>query len=175
MGRWRCCGRTGGAILEGVFGEFLALEASGWKGSRGSALARDPRRVGYYRRWVEEAAARGALAIRALTVGGRAVAMQLGLVHRGTYYLPKVAYDEALSAVSPGQLLLGEVLAECRAGGLAELDFLGPEMAWKRDWGPELRPHDWLYLYRPSLAGWALHTLRHRLRPLVKEALRWPS
>jgi CelD/BcsL family acetyltransferase involved in cellulose biosynthesis len=161
--------------LDGTFRAFLVLEASGWKGSQGSALARDPRRVGFYRRWVEEAAARGALAIRALTVGSRAVAMQLGLVHRGTYYLPKVAYDEALSAVSPGQLLLGEVLAECRAGGLAELDFLGPEMEWKRDWGPELRPHDWLYLYRPTLAGRTLHALRHHLRPMVKEALRWRS
>jgi CelD/BcsL family acetyltransferase involved in cellulose biosynthesis len=176
--------------VERTFREFLALEASGWKGREGSALALDERRAGFYRRWVEEAAERGALALRALTLGGRPVAMHLGLVHRGTYFLPKTAYDEALSAVSPGQLLHGEVLAECWARGLAELDFLGPDMAWKRDWGPEQRPHDWLYVYRPTPAGRTLHALRHRMRPFVKrlrrfveglrplveeEALRWRS
>lgn len=165
----------GSGDLEGVFQEFLTLEASGWKGRQGTALARSERLAGFYRRWVREAAGRGALAIRALTLDGRAVAMHLGLVHRETYYLPKTAYDEALGSVSPGQLLHGEVLAECRARGLEELDFLGPDMEWKRDWGPEHRPHDWLYLYRPSLAGRALHAIRHRLRPTVKEVLRWRS
>lgn len=163
----------GGGDLEGTLREFLALEASGWKGRAGSALALDPRLAGFYRRWAQEAAARGALAIRSLTLDGRAVATHLGLVHRGTYYLPKTAYDEALSAVSPGQLLHGEVLAECAALGLRELDFLGPDMEWKRDWGPAHRPHDWLYLYRPSPRGRVLHALRHRLRPMVKEVLRW--
>ena len=46
-------------------------------------------------------------------------------------------------------------------------------MPWKRDWDPEHVPHDWLYVYRPSFAGRAMHTLKHRVRPAVKEALAW--
>ena len=65
------------------------------------------------------------------------------------------------------------MVAECEARGLAELDFLGPDMEWKRDWAPHHRPHDWLYVYRPSLAGHAMHTLKHRVRPTVKGALSW--
>jgi CelD/BcsL family acetyltransferase involved in cellulose biosynthesis len=122
---------------------------------------------------VGEAARRGTLAIRALTVGGRPAAVHLGLSQGGVYFLVKTAYDERLGATSPGQLLHREVVAECQARGLRELDFLGPDMEWKRDWAPAHRPHDWLYLYRPSPAGRALHALRHRLRPAVKEALRW--
>ena len=57
--------------------------------------------------------------------------------------------------------------------GLAGFDFLGPDMPWKRDWEPEHAPHDWLYVYRPSLAGRAVHTLKHRVRPGVKEVLSW--
>jgi CelD/BcsL family acetyltransferase involved in cellulose biosynthesis len=159
--------------VEGALEAFLALEAAGWKGRGGTAVAREPRLAGFYRAWAAEAAARGALAIRALTLGGRPVAMHLGLVHRGVYYLPKTAYDEALGAVSPGQLLQREVVAECEARGLAEFDFLGPDMEWKRDWAPAHRSHDWLYVYRPSLAGRALHALKHRLRPAAKEVLRW--
>jgi CelD/BcsL family acetyltransferase involved in cellulose biosynthesis len=166
----RVDGRDG---LDTALGEFLALESSGWKGARGSAVALDPRLVRFYTRIARDAADRGGLAIRALTLDGRAIAFDLGLVHRGTFYLPKTAYDEELGAASPGQLLQREVLAECEARSLERFDFLGPDMAWKRDWEPEHATHDWLYVYRPSFAGRAMHTLKHRVRPAVKEALSW--
>lgn len=165
--------RTDGGDVEGALAELLALEASGWKGERGSAIALDPALVRFYSRMAHDAAARGGLAIRALLLDGRPVAVHLGLVHRGTFYLPKTAYDERLGAVSPGHLLQREVLAECEARDLAGFDFLGPDMEWKRDWAPDHATHDWLYVYRPSLAGRAMHTLKHRARPLVKEALAW--
>jgi CelD/BcsL family acetyltransferase involved in cellulose biosynthesis len=129
--------------------------------------------VRFYEGIARDAAARGTLAIRALTLDGRPVAMHLGIVHRGVYHLPKTAYDESLGAVSPGQLLQREVLAECEARGLAGFDFLGPDMEWKRDWEPEHAPHDWLYVYRPSPVGRAMHALKHRVRPAVKEVLSW--
>jgi CelD/BcsL family acetyltransferase involved in cellulose biosynthesis len=166
--------RTGGLDrLDVALGEFLALEGAGWKGERGTAIGRDPRLVAFYARIVRDAAARGALAIRTLRLDGRAVAVHLGLVHAGAFHLPKTAYDEALGAVSPGQLLQHEVLSECEARGLTAFEFLGPDMPWKRDWEPEHVPHDWLYVYRPSFAGRAMHTLKHRVRPAVKEALAW--
>jgi len=159
--------------LDVALGEFLALEAAGWKGERGTAVGRDARLVSFYARIARDAAARGALALRTLTLDGRAIAVHLGLVHAGAYHLPKTAYDEGLGAVSPGQLLQREVLAECEARRLAAFEFLGPDMPWKRDWAPEHVAHDWLYVYRPSFAGRAMHTLKHRLRPAVKEALEW--
>jgi CelD/BcsL family acetyltransferase involved in cellulose biosynthesis len=163
----------GGAEVDSALREFLELEASGWKGERGSAIALDPALVRFYSRIAHDAAARGALAIRALLLDGRAVAVHVGIVHRGVYYLPKTAYDERLGSFSPGQLLQREVLAECEARGLAGFDFLGPDMEWKRDWEPSHEPHDWLYVYRPSLAGRAMHGLKHRVRPVVKEVLAW--
>ncbi len=159
--------------VDGALGEFLALEARGWKGAHGTAISLDRALVGFYARMARDAARRGALAVRVLRLDGRAVAVHLGLVHRGVYYLPKTAYDEALGHASPGQLLQREVLAECEASGLSGFDFLGPDMEWKRDWAPSHAPHDWLYVYRPSLPGSVMHSLRHRVRPVVKEALAW--
>jgi CelD/BcsL family acetyltransferase involved in cellulose biosynthesis len=159
--------------VEAFLGQFFALEAAGWKGARGTAIAGDPRLVAFYRGVAHAAAREGWLALRALEVSGRPVAMHFGLLHRGVYSFPKPAYDEALAACSPGQLLFREVLAECEARGLRELDFLGPDMPWKQDWVPELRPHDWLYVYRPGLKGAALHALRHRVRPIAREVLSW--
>jgi CelD/BcsL family acetyltransferase involved in cellulose biosynthesis len=159
--------------VDAAVADFLALEASGWKGEGGTAIALDPVLVRFYGRIARDAAARGALAIRALTLDGRPIAIHFGLVHRGSYFLPKTAYDESLASMSPGQLLQREVLAECEARGLALFDFLGPDMPWKRDWEPEHAPHDWLYVYRPTVAGRSLHALRHRVRPAVKEVLSW--
>jgi CelD/BcsL family acetyltransferase involved in cellulose biosynthesis len=159
--------------VDAALAEFLALEASGWKGASGSAIALDPAAAAFYARLARDAARRGALAMRLLTLDGRAVAAHLGILHRGVYYLPKTGYDEALGAASPGQLLQREVLAECEARGLSRFDFLGPDMAWTRDWAPRHAPHDWLYVYRPSLAGRLVHSLKHRVRPFVKEVLAW--
>ncbi len=152
---------------------FFALEAAGWKGDRGTAIAQDEETLAFYRGLARVASREGWLALRALELDGRAVAMHFGLVHRGAYGLLKPAYDEGLATCSPGQLLVREVLAECDALGLAEFDFLGPDMAWKRDWQPAFRPHDWLYVYRPGLAGLALHALKHRVKPAAKEVLSW--
>jgi CelD/BcsL family acetyltransferase involved in cellulose biosynthesis len=152
---------------------FLALEAAGWKGRRGTAIAGDPRLVSFYSSIARSAAEGRWVALRALEMGGRPAAMHFGLAYRGTYYLPKPAYDETLAPCSPGQLLFAEVVAECEARGFHEVDFLGPDMPWKREWAPQHRPHDWLYVYRPGLPGRTLHTLRHRVRPLAREVLRW--
>jgi CelD/BcsL family acetyltransferase involved in cellulose biosynthesis len=159
--------------LEAALGRFFALEAAGWKGRRGTAIRADPRLVSFYGAVARAAAAGGWLALRELTLDGRSVAMHFGLEYGGTYYLPKPAYDEDLAPCSPGQLLFREVLADASARRLAAVDFLGPDMPWKRDWAPRLRPHDWLYVYRPGLAGRALHAVRHRLRPIAKEVRSW--
>ena len=159
--------------LEPALERFFRLEAAGWKGRRGTAIAADRRLVTFYASIARAAASGGWLALRELTLDGRPAAMHFGLAYRGTYSLPKPAYDEALGVCSPGQLLVREVLAESRARGLEALDFLGPDMPWKRDWAPRFRAHDWLYVYRPGLAGWVLHAVKHRLRPLAKEVIAW--
>ncbi len=162
-----------GEDVEPFLEQFLALEAAGWKGARGTAIAHDARTAAFYRGLAHAAAREGWLALRALDVGGRPIAMHFGLLHRGVYSLPKPAYDESLASCSPGQLLFREVLAEAEGRGLRELDFLGPDMPWKRDWAPAIRPHDWLYVYRPGLVGGAQHAFKHRLKPLAKEVLSW--
>ncbi len=159
--------------VDAALADFMALESSGWKRERGTAIALDPALVRFYTRVARDASARGGLAMRALLLDGHAIAVHLGLVHRGVYHLQRTAYDERLAPFSPGQLLQREVLAECEALGLVRFDFLGPDMEWKRDWAPAHVAHDWLYVYRPSLAGRAMHALRHRVRPRVKEALAW--
>jgi hypothetical protein len=83
--------------------DFLAIEASGWKGRRGTALAsRQATRA------FAEAAFVGpmpAVLFERLSLDGRPIAMNLNLVSGGVSYTAKTAYDEAFAAFSPGMLL----------------------------------------------------------------------
>jgi CelD/BcsL family acetyltransferase involved in cellulose biosynthesis len=163
----------GGPALQRQLEEGLRLEARGWKGNAGTAILQDPATLGFYVGLAQHAAARGMLRLWVMRLDGRAIAFHFALEHGGRYLLLKPAYDEALGACSPGQLLMQDVLADCVRRGLREFDFLGPDMPWKRDWTTEVRPHAWLYAFR-GWRGRALHALKFRMAPIAKEMLtRW--
>jgi CelD/BcsL family acetyltransferase involved in cellulose biosynthesis len=82
--------------------EFMRLEASGWKGRGGTALAADPAHAAFFREVCAAFAARGRLQLLRLGTPDRAVAMQCNLIAGGTLFCFKVAYDETLARWSPG-------------------------------------------------------------------------
>lgn len=90
--------------------EFLALEASGWKGRAGSALIqRGAAAVTRVRGIVAGLAREGLVTIMVLRLNGRAAASQIVLRCGSTAYTWKCAYDEALRAHAPGVLLMEDV------------------------------------------------------------------
>ncbi len=147
---------TGGAGLDAFLEQGFSLEAAGWKGKAGTAIACHPATRAFYRSLARSAERLGWLALYGLFCGERLAAFQFGLRDGGRYYLPKPAYDESLGSCSPGQLLMAEVLERSRAQGLAELDFLGPSMPWKRDWTDRERSHHWHWIHAPTPRGQAL-------------------
>lgn len=84
---------------------FLELEASGWKGRDGTALAAREADRAFLRDAATEAHRRGRLMLLALRVGGRPVAMKLNWMAGDGGFAFKIAYDEAWAAYSPGLLL----------------------------------------------------------------------
>ncbi len=85
--------------------DFLQLEAAGWKGERGSALASSESGRSFFRRAALAAAGRGRLMMLALNVGGRPVAMKCNLIAGEGSFAFKIAYDESYARYSPGTLL----------------------------------------------------------------------
>jgi CelD/BcsL family acetyltransferase involved in cellulose biosynthesis len=154
---------------------FYALERAGWKGSANTAIAQDTRTLAFYDTVARTAERFGYLSLYTLECGGRAVAMQYGLMERGRYFVLKTAYDEAFRECSPGQLITLEILRDLIERDCAELDFLGLPMDWKRDWAPKLRPHANWYVFRGPL-GFAAHLVQARARRLAGVTLRkWRS
>lgn len=147
---------------------FIELEASGWKGKIGGAIARNSRAVQFYHQALKEAAQRGHLCVHTLRVGASVVAMELGLVMNNRYYSPKVTYDERFSNCSPGHLLNRWILTSLAAEGVYLVDFLGPRARHKAIWTDKVRPHAHCYIIRPTLAGRLRHAAALRAAPLFR-------
>jgi CelD/BcsL family acetyltransferase involved in cellulose biosynthesis len=164
---------TGGADLQARLEEGFAIERSGWKGKKGTAISQDTKTHGFYTELAHTAAARNYLSLFFLTLNGKAIAFHYGLTYGGICYVPKLAYDETLKECSPGLLLLEEGIKDCIARGVKGYDFLGLSRGWKTRWSNQTRRHNWLYIFRDSRFGQALRTTKFRLLPAAKQVL-WP-
>jgi hypothetical protein len=91
---------------------FLTLEAAGWKGRERTAMAIDRYRAAFAREAVHRLAEQDLCRIHSLMLDGRTIASLIVFVEQGFAYTWKTAYDETLSAYSPGTLLMIEVTGQ---------------------------------------------------------------
>lgn len=91
--------------VQAAFEEFLALEAAGWKGRAGTAIASSPTSVAYFRRLITGFAAVDAVQIDSLLLDGKPIAMGVLVESAGARHFLKIAYDESRSRLSPGRAL----------------------------------------------------------------------
>jgi CelD/BcsL family acetyltransferase involved in cellulose biosynthesis len=165
--RFRRLTQADAVVLE----RFYALEASGWKGEAGTAIAGAAATRRFYDEIAAAASRLGYFSLYLLEVDDRVIAGHFGLTHNGRYYVPKLAYDEAYSAFSPGHLLVSEVARDCAERGVQEFEFLGPWMDWKASWASTTRCLVCLHVFRNDSVGRALYGLRFGLRSLAKRIL----
>ncbi|WP_426386680.1 GNAT family N-acetyltransferase [Sphingobium sp. R-21] len=94
-----------GAELAAWCGEFLALEAAGWKGAEGSALACRGEDAAFFRAACAAAFENGRLHFLRMDLDGRAIAMLVNFRHGEGAFSFKIAFDETLGRFSPGVLI----------------------------------------------------------------------
>lgn len=106
--------RLGPEAVDAWTDEFLALEASGWKGDAGTALSSRAATSAWFREAARGLAADGRLVGARLALDGVPVAMgsvltaPRGGARAGAYF--KIAFDEAFAEFSPGALLQRDLL-----------------------------------------------------------------
>jgi CelD/BcsL family acetyltransferase involved in cellulose biosynthesis len=97
------------SAMAAALGDFLILEAAGWKGRAGTAArGQDPIRA-FMERAVTGLARQGKARIALLLAGDRPIAAIVTLQSGTTAWCWKIAYDEAYARFSPGVQLLLEV------------------------------------------------------------------
>lgn len=148
---WEILDGNGG--LPGLLDEAFAVEAAGWKGQRGTAIASDPAVGQFYRRIAAWGAERGWLRLALLRLDGRLLAFDLSLEAGGRHYLLKTGYDPAFSPLAPGLLLRLRMLERAFALGLESYEFCGAAEPWKLEWAPTTRRVLAIEAFAPTVAG----------------------
>ncbi len=92
--------------IDAAFNMFIALEASGWKGRKGTALRRRDSILRFARAAVQRLAQKEQAAIDVIRLGDRPIAALIRLEHGGLSIPWKIAYDEEFAAFSPGKQLM---------------------------------------------------------------------
>jgi CelD/BcsL family acetyltransferase involved in cellulose biosynthesis len=85
--------------------DFLAMEASGWKGREGTALLSNESEAKFMRAALAALGEQGCASIHALRLDGRPISMQIIVRSGRAAFTWKTAYDEAFREFSPGMLL----------------------------------------------------------------------
>lgn len=102
---------------------FLALEASGWKARRGTALVQHDGDAAFVRRATAALAERGQCEVVSLHAGDTPVAAAIVLRHLGRAFYFKLGIDERFAKLSPGvQLTLDLTRHLCADPAIATVD-----------------------------------------------------
>ncbi len=115
--------------------EYIALEAAGWKGRSGSAMAHDQRTVEFYSALIDGLSRHNQWEWHTIHVDGRLVAAQMGVVCGRTLILPKYTFDEDFAECRLGSLLTEEVYRDAFArqdiDEINHMSLSGPDQHWR--------------------------------------------
>ncbi len=126
--------RDGSPELEQLLEEGWELEASGWKGRLGTAVAARPETGRFYAEIAHRAASRGRLRLYFLRLDGSPIAFFFALEQGRVLYLIKGGFDPAHGRMSPSQLLLERVIERAFATSLQRIELLGGDEPHKLAW-----------------------------------------
>lgn len=157
-----------------AYEDFLRLEASGWKGARGTALGSSQGHAAFFVELCERFHRDGRLQLLTLGTQGKAVAMQCNLLSGNAVFCFKVAYDEQLGRYSPGvqlEVASVEVFHAQTSASVMDSCAAADNDLINRLW-PDRRTLTTIVLPGPGLAGHASRralgagaALRRRLSP----------
>lgn len=139
---------------------FLALEAEGWKGQKGTALAAGGKTRTFFEQAFAGLARRGQARIDMMLLDGRAVAAGVVLTAGDRAWYWKTAYAEAFSRFSPGLLLsrsIGEALMTDGRVALVDSCAIPGHSMIDRIWPGRMEMVSRFIAVRPGSPGWRYH------------------
>lgn len=173
LGEVRLVVEDGSERLDELLDEGFALEATGWKGERGTAILSNSRTRAFYHEVCRWAAGAGLLRLVFLRLDGRAIAFNLCLEDSRAHYALKPGHSLELARYGPGALLIYRMIERSFSLGLASHELLGASDEFKRSFaGDHLRTRVELQVFSKALRGRATRLLETRVLPLARRARR---
>jgi hypothetical protein len=120
-----------------ALGQFMALD--GRSAGRSAGFASRPEAAEAIRRFLVSAARSRRVVIRSLLIDDRPAACQLTVLVQDTLYLLRTAYDESLQHLSPGDILMADLISTaCDDPTINRIDCW--ERGWHDRWGSVIAP-----------------------------------
>ncbi|MFC4172931.1 GNAT family N-acetyltransferase [Microvirga sp. GCM10011540] len=164
--------KRGSAAQEDFLEEFLALEASGWKGRNGTAIASKSDSTEFYKALVRNLATRGQLEWHTMRVNNHLVAAEMGIRCGAALVLPKTAYDENYADCRPGNLLNAAFIGDAFSrSDLIELNDMS-DMEWHSQWRMSRDEYVNLHLVRRGSMPMLFQSPRILLRSAYQDHIR---
>lgn len=140
---------------EALFQEFLAVEASGWKGEEGtrSAIVLDSALRSFYTTLMRRFSEDGQCRIDVVRHDSRPIAAAFQLVIDQTIYGLKIGFDESHAQIAPGNLLHWHIFrSACDDPRLTTYDMTS-DAAWHAQWKPSAVELVDIVVIHPGLRG----------------------
>jgi hypothetical protein len=163
------------SALAAALETFLEVEASGWKGARGTrtAVAFRNGQPDFFRELILARQGDDRCEISGVYVEGKCIAATVGMRTGGEFAAFKTGYDEEYSRFSPGHLLLSHTLERCCAdAGISRVNLVSDE-EWQLSWRPEIVHLQKAYAaLQPAWGRLLLELVRFRVGP-GRRLARW--
>jgi CelD/BcsL family acetyltransferase involved in cellulose biosynthesis len=158
--------------LEVWLQQGFQVEASGWKGSDGTAILSEPETAAFYREVARTFHARDELRLSRIVLDGEVVAFSFCLLAANRLYSLKAGYDESWGKLVPGLVMQLSIVERCFDLGLDAYELLGGTSDWKEKVSTGNRPQANVRIYPQTLSGALKYGYRARVRPSLKRAYR---
>ena len=161
--------------LDHALDEFLAVEASGWKGAEGSrsAINLNGRIQSFYRSLTRNFSKIGACEINLLRAEGKCIAGQFCLITGDTSYILKIGYDEAYAQMAPGNMLLEHAIQRHFNEGAIKYVNLVTGASWHSCWKPLSYMVSRIWVFNITAAGLTAYSLLRARGPLSHTYSHW--
>lgn len=161
--------KDAGQILP-LIGDFFQQHIVRWSVTQYPSLFLNPRNCSFYERFIVDLAPDGLVLLSALRLNDRPVAFHLGLASFGDFLYYKPTFDLSFAKLSPGEVLLRELIEMCASQGFEYFDFTRGDEAYKRRFSSEYHTNLSFMVHRSVIGGMVSRTGR-ATKEIIKNRL----
>ena len=129
------------------------LEDSGWKGRDKTSILKNTEDYDFYKRLISKLEKTDKLFFHFLLIEEKVIAANLGIKQGDKILLWKLAYDEAFKKVSPGGLLLENLIFHLSESQEFKTIDLMTNESWYNNWNMSWRPFYNVFIFKNSVKG----------------------
>ncbi len=157
-----------------VIEPIMVISLETWQHENGTSMASTPEVRRFYEQLIAACAESGTLFAALLLLEGEPVAFEFNVLCARTLHNFKLGYRNTQADWSPGLVLKAYTMQRYleefgRGDANLEYDFMGTDEPYKQNWTADVRAHECVKGFRPTLRNRLAVALRYKLKPAIRD------